>query len=121
MANLSFPPIPTGRPLVALLVYFLIFSLAIPARAQQSSSTPTSGAVSSLPTIVPDSASYSYAGCYNETTGDADAGNLRALSEQGNMVRDLHCFLFRNKKKKEIYIHCYRDGPSPAMTLPIAC
>ena len=37
--------------------------------------------------LVPSASGFKYLGCYNETTGDAAAGNVRALSEKGNMVR----------------------------------
>ena len=64
---------------------FLVFT-ALASHAQAQSATTSS--IASNATIAPGSNSFNYLGCYNETTGIADAGNVRALGEKGNVVRD---------------------------------
>ena len=80
--------LPTRHPVSTILLAVIYFAVQVFA---QSSSTPStvSSAVTSAgtaaPTIVQSFAQSTYQGCYNETTGDADAGNVRALAG-GNMV-----------------------------------
>ncbi|KAI4154363.1 MAG: hypothetical protein L6R39_001390, partial [Caloplaca ligustica] len=57
--------------------------LLIAAFALLSPATTTSAAAQSAPSsaaVVPGTSTYSYLGCYNETTGDSATGNARALS-----------------------------------------
>ena len=79
-----------------LAMFLLLFTLNISAVLAQSSTVSSAStsiqstsatASSSLATIAPGSQSYTYLGCYNETTGLANAGNVRALGELGNLVR----------------------------------
>lgn len=58
-------------------------------------SSPSSTVTATFASVYPGSATYEYLGCYNETTGNADVGNVRALAG-GNMVRglSLQCFTF---------------------------
>jgi hypothetical protein len=76
-----------------LLALFVVLSLLGIGNAQSTSTTPPASSTvvapssrTSMgpPTIVPSTAVYTYIGCYNETTGNAAAGNVRAL--QGNVV-----------------------------------
>lgn len=77
-------------------VFFLVlFSLlashfSLAAAARLSSPLPARDispqVANSSAVIVSGSHGYTYAGCYNETTGIASGGNVRALAN-GNMVR----------------------------------
>lgn len=68
-----------GVALLSLVLAMSQLVLFVSAQGTSTSSTAT-------PTVVPSTALYTYMGCYNETTGYAQAGNVRALSE-GNQVR----------------------------------
>ena len=75
------------RALSILSLMFLLVFLASCTSAQSSTTTPTSAtttAVGNFASVVPSPSGYTYLGCYNETTGFNQAGNVRALS--GNMV-----------------------------------
>ncbi|MCJ1234033.1 hypothetical protein MMC14_001991 [Varicellaria rhodocarpa] len=85
---------PTRHPVFTILL--AVIYLAVQAFAQSSSTPSTaSSAVASAgtaaPTIIQTFAQSTYQGCYNETTGDAGAGNVRALAG-GNMVGYISCF-----------------------------
>lgn len=67
------------------LTFVLLVVCAVCAQdpTSSASSASSTGATAS---ILLDTASYSYIGCYNETTGNPSVGNTRALAS-GNMVR----------------------------------
>ncbi|MCJ1386208.1 hypothetical protein MMC17_009334 [Xylographa soralifera] len=73
--------------IIGLLLQLLILSIIGAVEAQSASGTPLPAPTSAGPsaTVVPSTALYTYAGCYNETTGDDAAGNVRALAG-GNMT-----------------------------------
>ncbi|MCJ1395049.1 hypothetical protein MMC18_007930 [Xylographa bjoerkii] len=73
--------------IVNLLLQLAILSVVSYAEAQSASGTPLPAPTraASSATVVPSTALYTYIGCYNETTGDDAAGNVRALAG-GNMT-----------------------------------
>ncbi|MCJ1306187.1 hypothetical protein MMC08_009005 [Hypocenomyce scalaris] len=73
----SAPPL-SRHPILLLAFAFIVFGTLIEAQTPTSSSAPT--ATLSYASIVPSTTSYTYTGCYNETTGDAAAGDVRALA-----------------------------------------
>ncbi|KAL8653424.1 MAG: hypothetical protein Q9226_003858, partial [Calogaya cf. arnoldii] len=60
-----------------------LFTAAV--NGQSSSSTSAASPAGSSAAVVPGTTTYSYLGCYNETTGDSSTGNRRALAD-GSMV-----------------------------------
>ncbi|OCL14876.1 WSC-domain-containing protein [Glonium stellatum] len=84
---------------VILAAIFIAHSVTAATTAASSATAPTSTA---MVQINPGEGKYKYAGCYNETTGYADAGGVRALGAQGwtmeaqdDMTVDM-CFSFCN-------------------------
>lgn len=75
---------------IACLIFVLVGASTVlaqhPSPTAQSSTASTPA--QAFASVYPGSATYDYLGCYNETTGDADVGNVRALAG-GNMVRIL--------------------------------
>ncbi|MCJ1294194.1 hypothetical protein MMC34_005751 [Xylographa carneopallida] len=73
--------------IVSLLLHLLILSIIGHVEAQSASGTPLPAPTkaASSATVVQSIAAYIYIGCYNETTGDDAAGNVRALAG-GNMT-----------------------------------
>jgi hypothetical protein len=69
----------------------VLLRLLVTVSAQAAGSSSASAAApSSTPDMVmvfPGSGAWSYAGCYNETTGVANSGGVRALAG-GTMVRN---------------------------------
>jgi hypothetical protein len=65
---------------VILAAIFIACSTAAATTTATSATTPSSTA---MVQINPGEGKYKYAGCYNETTGYADAGGVRALGAQG--------------------------------------
>jgi len=64
--------------LIEVLTIALLSSFSV---AQTPVSTAAASSTSlSFASIVPSTISYIYIGCYNETTGDASAGSVRALA-----------------------------------------
>ena len=63
---------------------FVIFASAYHGQAQSTTASASAGHA----TIAPGANSFGYIGCYNETTGIAEAGNVRAVGEKGNVVGD---------------------------------
>jgi hypothetical protein len=62
-------------------------SITATVTSTSTSTTPAPATSTSiLPSVAPGVLGYNYIGCYNETTGLAAAGFVRALSENGNMV-----------------------------------
>ena len=79
MGRYSFGPVTSA----VTLVLFMLASV----RSQSATSSANGSAPSGRATIAPGLYSYNYLGCYNETTSIENAGHVRALAEQGNMVR----------------------------------
>lgn len=80
-----------AKRMMALIIRVLVTLLGALSIVAQSSTPTTQSPTSSLTaqasaSVYPGSATYSYLGCYNETTGNPDVGNVRALAG-GNMVR----------------------------------
>ncbi|OCK96363.1 WSC-domain-containing protein [Cenococcum geophilum 1.58] len=87
---------------VILAAIFIACSTAAATTTATSATTPSS---TSMVQINPGEGKYKYAGCYNETTGYADAGGVRALGAQGwtmeahdDMTVDM-CFSFCNSQQ----------------------
>ncbi|KAI4148989.1 MAG: hypothetical protein LQ340_004838 [Diploschistes diacapsis] len=57
-----------------------------PTTATTAASTTPAAPASPTLSILPSVSGWKYTGCYNETINDAAAGNIRALSENGNMT-----------------------------------
>ena len=70
---------------IHLYIYFFLFSFFSTYAQAQSPTTSAPAAA-----IVTSTADYNYIGCYNETTGYAAGGNVRALYP-GNMVFATPC------------------------------
>ncbi|MCJ1248797.1 hypothetical protein MMC30_006017 [Trapelia coarctata] len=80
------------------LSQFLIFPVFVSAQASQASTTSvtspsavvsaTASSTSAAPTVVPSTALYTYMGCYNETTGYDQVGNVRALNDGNKTAND---------------------------------
>ncbi|KAL8993783.1 MAG: hypothetical protein Q9169_006088 [Polycauliona sp. 2 TL-2023] len=73
------------------LLFAAVAALSV-ATVNGQSSSATSAAASpagSSAAVVPGTSTYTYFGCYNETTGDSATGNRRALAD-GSMVLSLH-------------------------------
>ncbi|MCJ1281771.1 hypothetical protein MMC26_001094 [Xylographa opegraphella] len=74
--------------IISLFLQLLILSIIGRVDAQSASGTPPLPAPTRAgpsATVVPSAGDYTYAGCYNETTSDDAAGNVRALAG-GNMT-----------------------------------
>lgn len=76
------------------LVFVLLLVCAVRAQAPTSSASSASSTEAAA-SILLDTASYSYIGCYNETTKNPSVGNTRALAG-GNMVRLLNAIFDRH-------------------------
>ena len=70
--------------LIAIFVSFLAL-VSAQNSTSTSAATPSTTSSTAAATVVPGTALYTYYGCYSETTGNAAAGNVRALAG-GNMV-----------------------------------
>ena len=71
-----------ASPFLHVLITFAILAVVAQGASTSSSVSPLSTGAS----IIPSTASYTYIGCYNETTSNPSVGNVRALAG-GNMVR----------------------------------
>ncbi|MCJ1356065.1 MAG: hypothetical protein MMC33_006059 [Icmadophila ericetorum] len=86
-------PSSTSTTFTFPLAFLLLLSLSALSSAQSTTppttltptGSPPASSTSVVPTIVSTVNQYQYIGCYNETTGDAAAGNVRALAG-GNMT-----------------------------------
>lgn len=84
------------------LTAFLFLLSSSSAQSTTSPSTSSTTVAGNFASIVPTQAGYSYYGCYNETTGFNQAGNVRALA--GNMV----CFLAHPQDQPLASLHLER-------------
>ncbi|KAL8673998.1 MAG: hypothetical protein Q9168_001583 [Polycauliona sp. 1 TL-2023] len=50
-------------------------------QGQTSSATSAASPAGASAAVVPGTSTYTYLGCYNETTGDSSTGNRRALAD----------------------------------------
>ncbi|KAL8677908.1 MAG: hypothetical protein Q9186_005690 [Xanthomendoza sp. 1 TL-2023] len=71
---------------------------------QSSSPKPTASSAASSAALVPGTSTYTYLGCYNETTGNSATGNTRALADGSSMnatdtMTVQRCLKFCGEKK----------------------
>ncbi|KAB8301302.1 hypothetical protein EYC80_003183 [Monilinia laxa] len=74
---------------ISLLIAFIFSFLSLSPLTFAQTTTPAASSTTTVPAIVPSASSYTYFGCYNETSNTNRTGGLRALNGGVNEALDI--------------------------------